>query len=131
MLAGAGLGDDAPLAHLAGEQDLAHAVVDLVRAGVVELVALEIELGAAEMSGQPLGEVERARPAGIMLQVVVELALEGGIAPRRVIGALDLEDQRHQRLGDEAPAEPAEMAAVVGAGAVGVQGGHGFFQGPG
>ena len=83
MLAGAGLGDDAPLAHAPGQQDLAHAVVDLVRAGVVELVALEIDLGAAEMRGQPLGEIERARPADIMLQIVVELRLEGGIAPAR------------------------------------------------
>jgi hypothetical protein len=31
------------------QQDLAHAVVDLVRAGVVELVALEEDLGAAEL----------------------------------------------------------------------------------
>ena len=61
MLAGAGLGDDAGLAHPPGEQDLAHDIVDLVCAGVVELVALEIDLGAAEMVGQPLGEIERAR----------------------------------------------------------------------
>ena len=49
VLAGAGLGDDAGLAHALGEQDLAEAIVDLVRAGVVELLALEIDLGAAEM----------------------------------------------------------------------------------
>ena len=49
VLAGAGLGDDAGLAHAAGEQDLAEAVVDLVRAGVVELVALEVDLGAAPL----------------------------------------------------------------------------------
>ena len=47
VLAGAGLGDDARLAHAPGEQDLAEAVVDLVAAGVVELVALEVDLGAA------------------------------------------------------------------------------------
>ena len=46
VLAGAGLGDDARLAHAAGEQDLTEAVVDLVRAGVVELFALEIDLCA-------------------------------------------------------------------------------------
>jgi hypothetical protein len=50
VLAGAGLGDDALLAHAPGQQDLAEHVVDLVRAGVVELVALEIDLGAAECS---------------------------------------------------------------------------------
>jgi hypothetical protein len=64
VLAGAGLGDDAGLAHALGQQDLAEAVVDLVRAGVVQLVALEIDLGAAEMLGQALGEIEReGRPA--------------------------------------------------------------------
>ena len=34
VLSGAGLGDDAPLAHALGEQRLAERVVDLVRAGV-------------------------------------------------------------------------------------------------
>ena len=34
VLAGAGLGDDARLAHALGEQRLAERVVDLVRAGV-------------------------------------------------------------------------------------------------
>ena len=44
VLAGAGLGDDALLAHAPRQQDLAEHVVDLVRAGVVELLALEIDL---------------------------------------------------------------------------------------
>ena len=42
-------------------------VVDLVRAGVVQLVALEVDLRAAEPLGQPLGEVERARAADVVL----------------------------------------------------------------
>jgi hypothetical protein len=50
VLAGAGLGDDPRLAHAHRQQDLADAVVDLVRAGVVELVALEPDLRAAECS---------------------------------------------------------------------------------
>ena len=37
------------LAHAPGQQDLADAVVDLVRAGMVQLVALEVDLGAAEL----------------------------------------------------------------------------------
>ena len=44
VLAGAGLGDDPGLAHAPGQQDLAEAVVDLVRAGVVQLFALQIDL---------------------------------------------------------------------------------------
>ena len=115
VLAGAGLGDDARLAHAPGEQDLAEHVVDLVRAGVVELLALEIDLRAAEMRGQPLGEIERARPADVVGQQPVELAVEFGVGLGLAVGLLQRQHQRHQRLGDEAAAENAEMAALVGA----------------
>ena len=43
VLAGAGLGDDPRLAEPPGEHDLAERVVDLVRAGVVQVLALEVE----------------------------------------------------------------------------------------
>ena len=79
VLAGAGLGDDAGLAHAPGQQDLAHAVVDLVGAGVVQLVALEVDFGAAEVLGQPLGEIERAGAADVVLGVIVDLGLERGV----------------------------------------------------
>ena len=46
VLAGAGLGDHAGLAHPLGEQRLAHHVADLVGAGVVEVLALEQHAGA-------------------------------------------------------------------------------------
>ena len=83
VLAGAGLGDDAGPAHAPGEQDLAHDIVDLVGAGVIELVALEVDLRAAEMPGQALGEIERARPADVVLEKTVELLLKRRIVPAR------------------------------------------------
>ena len=49
MHAGAGLGDDARLAHAPRQHDLAEHIVHLVRAGVVEVLALEIDLGPAAM----------------------------------------------------------------------------------
>ena len=113
MLARARLGDDPRLAHAAGEQDLAEHVVDLVRAGVVQLVALEIDLRPAEALGEPLGEIERARPPDIVLQEVVQLGVEGRVGLRLRVGLLELEDQRHQRLGDEPAAVDAEPAALV------------------
>ena len=67
VLAGAGLGDDPRSCPSAGQQDLAHAVVDLVRAGVVQLLALQPDARAVVL-GQPLGEIERARAADIVLQ---------------------------------------------------------------
>ena len=48
VLAGAGLGDDAPLAHALREQRLTERVVDLVRAGVRQVLALEEDPRAAE-----------------------------------------------------------------------------------
>ena len=121
MLAGAGLGDDAGLAHAPGEQDLAQAIVDLVRAGVVELVALEVDFRAAEVLGQPLGVIERARPADIVRIEVLKLGVEGRIVLRRFVGRLELKDQRHQRFGDEASAIKAEMTPLIGTGAIAVQ----------
>ena len=115
VLAGAGLGDDARLAHPPREQDLAEHIVDLVRAGVVELVALEIDLRPAELLGQPFGKIERAGTADIMLEERVEFRLERRIGLRRLVGLLERENQRHQRFGDETSAENPEMAALVGA----------------
>ena len=77
VLARAGFRDDPGLAHAHREQDLADAIVDLVRAGVVELVALEPHLRAAgRFLGQPGGEIERAGAADIVFQQIVELRLE-------------------------------------------------------
>jgi len=117
VLAGTGLGDDALLAHAARDHDLAEHVIDLVRAGVVELLTLEIDFCTAQMLGQSLGEIKRRWPADIVLEVAVHLRLERRIGLGVGIGLFQIEDQRHQRLGDEASAENAEMTALVGAGA--------------
>ena len=68
VLAGAGLGDDALFAHALREQDLAEGVVDLVRAGVEQVLALQVNLRAAELLGQALGEIERGRPPDIVVR---------------------------------------------------------------
>ncbi len=51
VLSRAGFRDDPRLAHAHREQDLADTVVDLVRAGMVELVALEPDLRALALGG--------------------------------------------------------------------------------
>ncbi len=117
MHAGAGLGDDALLAHAQGQHDLAGDVVHLVRAGVVEILALEIDFGAAEFFRQAFGEIQRRRPADEMGEMVVHLLLIRRVGLGRGIGRFQFENIRHQRLGDEAAAIDTEMAALVGAGA--------------
>ena len=83
MLPGARLGDDALLAHLLGEQRLAHGVVDLVRAGVVQVLALEVDVRGAVMLGEALGEVQGVRAPDVVLQDGRELGLRGRDARRK------------------------------------------------
>ena len=64
VLTGAGLGDDAVLAHAPRQQRLPNAVVDLVRAGVQQVFALQVDLGAAELFAEPLSQEQRCGPAG-------------------------------------------------------------------
>ena len=117
VLAGAGLGEDALRAHPASQQDLTQAVVRFVRTGMVQFVTLEIDFRAAQFVGEAAGEPEGAGAADIVRQMVFEVGVERRIGFRRVIGGLDFQDQRHQRLGHEAAAVLAEAAAVVGSGA--------------
>ena len=81
VLAGAGLGDDARLAHALGEQRLAERVVDLVRAGVREVFALEEDAAAAARLGEPLGFPQRRWPADVMREQARQLRGERGILP--------------------------------------------------
>ena len=67
VLAGSGLGDHPLLAHPDGEQRLAEHVADLVRPGVVEVLALEVDVGA-HLLGEPRGVVEAARQPGVLAQ---------------------------------------------------------------
>jgi hypothetical protein len=48
-----------------------------------------------------------------MLEVMVELGLKSRVAARLGVSLLDRQNQRHQSLGDEAPAINAEMASFV------------------
>ena len=70
------------LAHAPREQRLADRVVDLVRAGVAEVLALQVDPRAAERARQTLREVERRRPADVVAQALAQLAPEARVAPR-------------------------------------------------
>lgn len=58
VLTRTGLGDDGRLAHAFGEQGLSEAVVDLVGAGVVEVLTLEDDPCPTELLGESVGEGE-------------------------------------------------------------------------
>ena len=114
MLTGAGLGDDAGLAHLPRQECLAQNIVDLVRTGVVQVFPLEEDPCATGMFGQPRRFVQRRRPAAVVPLQPVELIEERLVAAGLLIGRGDLFDHRHQRLGNQPAPVGTEMAQCVG-----------------
>src|SRR5215213_9982506 len=109
VLARAGLGDDALLAHPVGEENLAQGVVDLVRAGVREVLALEPDVGAAPPLGQALGEHKRGRPADEVPRQAVPLLAELGVVAVALVGLFELFEGVDQGLGHVAAPEWAEV----------------------
>ena len=95
VLASAGLGDDPGLAQMLGQQGLADGVVDLVRAGVVEVFSLEPDLRPTPGLGQPLAMVERAGPADVVGVVAVQLGAEGGVVLEPCVGLFELPQRLH------------------------------------
>ncbi len=108
VLAGAGLGDDPGLAHPLGEQRLGEDVVDLVRAGVVEVLALEDDARPTGVGGEARHLGDDARPAGVRAVQPVELVEELGVDHGLLAGLVELLERRDQRLGDVAAAERPE-----------------------
>ena len=108
VLARAGLGDDPALAHAEGEEHLADRVVDLVGAGVQEVLALQVDPRAAEGLGQPPGEVERGRPPAKISQVAADLDGKRGIGDRGRVRGFQFVEHRDQRLRHVAAAVVAE-----------------------
>ena len=114
VLPGAGLGHDAPLPHPHREQRLAERVVDLVRAGVRQVLALQKDPRAAARLRSAAGL--RRSASAVRRSPSAAARARPGTPDRRArgkIGALELLDRLDERLGHEAPAELAEVAARV------------------
>ena len=90
VLTRAGFGDDAFFAHAAGEQCLTDSVVYLVRAGVVQVFALQPDLRTAQMLGQSRGMVNGTGPADVVFQIAVELFPKRRVVFRCLIGIRQL-----------------------------------------
>src|SRR5581483_10777152 len=97
VLPGARLRDDAPLAEPLCQDGLAEGVVELVRARVEEVLALEVDALAGRES---LRERQRRRPACVLAAEPVELGGERRIALRLGPARRELVKRRDQRLGD-------------------------------
>ena len=114
VLSGTGFGDNPGLAHALGQHGLTDGVVDLVRAGMVQVLALEQDARAADMLAQAFGLVNRARTTHVMGIIEGQLGLEGRISLGRIIGLFQLSQRRHQGFGHKSAAVNAEVAVSIG-----------------
>ena len=114
MLTRAGLGDDAFFAEPLGEENLPEGVVDLMRAGVEQVFALEINFGTAQFLRPALGEIQRRRATDIVVKEVVEFGVEGRIIFCRLIRGGQFLKRGHQRLGHEHAAKLSVVAGSIG-----------------
>ena len=115
VLTGTGLSDDLLLAHVLGQQRLAHAVVELVCAGVVQVLALGVQLyPAAQCIGQTLQMRHRGGAALKFLADAAQLGNElAGLADGEV-GFGDFCQRSLQLIFHIHAAVFAEVAFFVG-----------------
>ena len=109
VLAGAGFGDHAALAHPPGEQRLADDVVDLVGAGVGQVFALE-QNAHAEALGEPLALGHRRWAARVVAQDRGVFGAESVVGPGVDERLLEFLARGNERLGDELASEVAKPA---------------------
>ena len=110
----AGLGDDALFAHAFCQQCLTHRAVDLVRTGMIQIFAFQIDLRAAQMFGQTFGVINGAGTTNIMLQLIRQLGFEFGIVLIAQILHRQFCHGGNQGLRHISAAELAEVTCQVG-----------------
>ncbi len=113
MLTRAGLGHDPALSQPSGDQRLPERVVDLVRAGMGEVLALEPDARSPRVLGQAFREVHGRRASDEVAREERALPVEVGVGERLVHRGLEFVERRHHGLRYEPPAEFAEPTQLV------------------
>ena len=107
MLARAGLRDDPLFSHALREQPLRERVVDLVRAGVVEVFTLEPH-GRADAVGPAWRIAERRRPSRVVAERTIERGGEGRVGHCVRVRLGERVERGDERFGHVPSAECAE-----------------------
>src|SRR4051794_20019363 len=113
MLPSAGFGDHSALAHAKRKERLAERVVDLMGAGVVQVLALQPDLSTTAFFGNSLREIQRRRSTHIVFQKLGKLGLKGRILTRLVVFHCQFVERAYQRFGNVTSAKLAVAAGLI------------------
>ncbi|MPM86936.1 hypothetical protein SDC9_134029 [bioreactor metagenome] len=103
MLSGSCFSNDAFLAHIFRQQALSEHIVDLMRACMVQILALEVDVGTAQVTAHIRCIGQQAWPPGIVGIQLGQFCLEAGIVLPPAVGLLQFQYCRHQSFGDVLP----------------------------
>ena len=113
VLTRARLGDDAALPHAPRQQRLPQRVVDLVGAGVVQILAFQQHAHArADLRRESRHVRQRRGTPHVIAEEGLQLRREPRIALRLGVHTRQVLERRHQRLGDVAAAVRSETAGL-------------------
>ena len=107
------LGHDTTLSHAPGQQRLPQRVVDLMRAGMRQVLPLQIDLRAAQVGAQATGEGDGRRAPHVRPEEMIQLLLEGAALRGVPVCLFQLVQRGHQRLRHELAAIGAEPALRI------------------
>jgi len=116
MLSSPGFGHQFLAFHATREQRLADGVVELMGAGVDQVLALEVDLCTATVFRQTSTKIERSGPSYVIREIAFQVPSKSWVAPSLLVGLGDFEQRGHQGFGDEYPAEGAEVRGGDGLG---------------
>src|SRR5258705_5371813 len=100
-------------AHAARKQRLADCVVDLMRAGVQKVFALQKNLRATRMCSEPPGVEQRGGPSGVVAQQQIEFAPKIWVASSPHELSRQLVERRHQCFRNKASAKFSPVTVFV------------------
>ena len=97
-------------AHLFGQKRLAQYIIDLVGAGVVQILPFQVDFGTAKILCHLFCVIQTAGAARILVKKLRELTVKFGIIFIMFISDLKLDHGIHKRLGNVLTAMGAEAS---------------------
>ena len=113
VLACARFRDQTGLSHFFCKKRLSQHVVDLVRAGMVQILPFEIDFRAAKILRHFFRKIEPRRPSRIFVKKCCEFPVKFRIVFISVIGFFQLDHRIHQRLRNVLPSVDAEPSIWI------------------